>query len=81
MVLTLYRMYFFCIQMCNRLPELMKNGDAGIYPVYYSLKSIKKNLQNKKNKTQKNTIRYEFRFQYILHGLRFLGYYNEIFRV
>ena len=23
--------------MCNRLPEIMKNGDAGIFPVYYSL--------------------------------------------
>ena len=29
---------FFCFQMCNRLPELMKNEDAGIFPVYYSLK-------------------------------------------
>ena len=29
---------FFCFQMCNRLPEIMKNGDAGIFPVYYSLK-------------------------------------------
>ena len=38
MVLTLYRMYIFCFQMCNRLPELMKNEDAGIFPVYYSLK-------------------------------------------
>ena len=39
LVLTLYRMYFFCFQMCNRLPEMMKNGDAGIFPVYYSLKT------------------------------------------
>ena len=23
--------------MCNRLPEIKKNGDAGIFPVYYSL--------------------------------------------
>ena len=23
--------------MCNRLPETNKNGDAGIFPVYYSL--------------------------------------------
>ena len=23
--------------MCNRLPEIMKNGDAGIFPVYSSL--------------------------------------------
>ena len=38
LVLTLYRIYIFCFQMCNRLPELMKNGDAGIFPVYYSLK-------------------------------------------
>ena len=37
LVLTLYRMHFFCFQMCNRLPEMMKNGDAGIFPVYYSL--------------------------------------------
>ena len=28
-------MFFF--QMCNRLPEMMKNGDVGIFPVYYSL--------------------------------------------
>ena len=33
LVLTLYRIYIFCFQMCNRLPELMKNGDAGIFPV------------------------------------------------
>ena len=39
LVLTLYRMYFFCFQMCNRLPEMMNNGDAGIFPVYYSLNS------------------------------------------
>ena len=38
LVLTLYRMHFFCFQMCNRLPEMMKNGDAGIFTVYYSLK-------------------------------------------
>ena len=25
--------------MCNRLPEINKNGDAGIFPVYYSLNS------------------------------------------
>ena len=24
--------------MCNRLPEIKKTGDAGIFPVYYSLK-------------------------------------------
>ena len=24
--------------MCNRLPEINKNGDAGIFPVYYSLR-------------------------------------------
>ena len=23
--------------MCNRSPEMMKNGDAGIFPVYYNL--------------------------------------------
>ena len=45
LVLTLYRMHFFCFQMCNRLPEMMKNGDAGIFPVYYSLK---KNLNASK---------------------------------
>ena len=39
LVLTLFRMYFFCFQMCNRLPEMMKNGDAGIFPLYYSLNS------------------------------------------
>ena len=27
--------------MCNRLPEINKNGDAGIFPVYYSLKTLK----------------------------------------
>ena len=26
--------------MCNRLPEINKNGDAGIFPVYYSLKTV-----------------------------------------
>ena len=31
---------YFCFQMCNRLPEIMKNGDAGIFPVYYTLKSV-----------------------------------------
>ena len=39
LVLTLYRIYIFCFQMCNRLPEMMKDGDAGIFPVYYSLKA------------------------------------------
>ena len=29
--------FFFFFQMCNRLPEMVKNGDAGIFPVYYSL--------------------------------------------
>ena len=28
MVLTLNRIYIYCFQMCNRLLELMKNGDA-----------------------------------------------------
>ena len=28
--------------MCNRLPEINKNGDAGIFPVYYSLKAVVK---------------------------------------
>ena len=37
LVLTLYRMYIFCFQICNHLVELMKSGDAGIFPVYYSL--------------------------------------------
>ena len=39
LVLTLYRMQFFCFHMYNRLPEMMKNGDGGIFPVYYSLKA------------------------------------------
>ena len=26
--------------MCNRLPEIKKNGDAGIFPVYYSLNAF-----------------------------------------
>ena len=28
---------FFCFQMYNRLHELMQDGDAGIFLVYYSL--------------------------------------------
>ena len=36
--------YFFCFQMCNRLPEIMKNGDAGIFLVYHSLKHISINV-------------------------------------
>ena len=40
LVLTSYRIYISCFQMCNHLPELMKNGDAGIFPVYYSLKWV-----------------------------------------
>ena len=40
LVLTFYRIYIFCFQMCKHLPELMKNGGAGIFPVYYSLKSF-----------------------------------------
>ena len=32
--------------MCNRLSEIMKNGDAGIFPVYYSLKH---NIENTKH--------------------------------
>ena len=39
LVLTLYRMHFLCFQMCSRLPEMMKNGDAGRFPVYHSLKA------------------------------------------
>ena len=39
LVLTLYRIFLFCFQMCNRLPELMKNVDAGMFPVCYSLNS------------------------------------------
>ena len=31
----------FCFQMCNRSPKMMKNGDAGIFPVYYSLNQYK----------------------------------------
>ena len=33
--------FFFFFQMCNRLPELIKNVDAGIFSVYYSLKAKK----------------------------------------
>ena len=29
LVPTLYRIDFFCFQMCNRLPEMMKNGGCG----------------------------------------------------
>ena len=32
--------FLFCFRMCNRLPEMLKNGDAGIFPVYYSLKGV-----------------------------------------
>ena len=28
--------------MCNRLPKIKKSGDAGIFPVYYSLKMYDK---------------------------------------
>ena len=45
LVLTLYRIFCFCFQMCNRLPEIKKNGDAGIFPVYYSLKDLNKGEQ------------------------------------
>ena len=41
LVLTLYHIISYCFQMCNRLPELIKNGDAGIFPVYYSLNAWK----------------------------------------
>ena len=47
LVLTLYRICIFCFQMCNRLPEMMKNGDVGIFPVYYSLKMENLQLDNK----------------------------------
>ena len=40
MVLALYRMYIFCFQICNRLVEMVKSGDAGIFPLYYSLKAL-----------------------------------------
>ena len=40
LALTLYSIYIFCFQKCNRLPELMKNEDAGIFSVFYSLKPI-----------------------------------------
>ena len=36
LVLTLYRTYIICFHICNRLVELMKPGDAGIFPLYYS---------------------------------------------
>ena len=46
LVLTLYRIYIFCFQMCSHLPELMKSGDAGIFPVYYSLNvSVQHNIK------------------------------------
>ena len=47
LVLTLYRMHFFCFQMCNHLPEMMKNGDAGIFPVYHSLNDREFKSENK----------------------------------
>ena len=31
---------YIYFQMYNRLLEIMKNGDAGIFPVYYSLKAV-----------------------------------------
>ena len=40
LVLTLYRIYFFVFKCVTvYLTELMKIGDAGIFPVYYSLKN------------------------------------------
>ena len=45
MVLTLYHIYFFCFQMCNHLLEVMKNGDAGIFPLYYSFKVVGKSFR------------------------------------
>ena len=36
--------------MCNRLPEINKNGDAGIFPVYYSLKGIGYRVSKEKGK-------------------------------
>ena len=37
--------------MCNRLPEINKNGDAGIFPVYYSLKQQNVSVQQQYNST------------------------------
>ena len=42
--------------MCNRLPEIYKNGDAGIFPVYYSLKIKYRKITIKINeKTQRKS--------------------------
>ena len=38
LVLTLCRICIFCLQMCNRLLTLMKNGDAGIFLFTTALK-------------------------------------------
>ena len=43
--------------MCNRLPEINKNGDAGIFPVYYSLKSLGK-ARLKQTRTMKQFLEY-----------------------
>ena len=40
LVLTLYRICIFCFQICKRLVNLMKNGDARIFPFYYSFKAV-----------------------------------------
>ena len=40
---------FFSKCVHNRLPEIMKNGDAGIFPVYYSLKYQYQNKEDSGN--------------------------------
>ena len=42
--------------MCNRLPEINKNGDAGIFPVYYSLKGESETYVSYKEKIRTHGI-------------------------
>ena len=40
-VLTMYRIYFSVFKYVTVLVELIKNEDAIIFPLYYSLKVVK----------------------------------------
>ena len=75
LILTLYRLHFFCFQMCNRLPEMMKNGDAGIFPVYYSLKEKSKQMYSVMGeKTNVKTFRWDQRLKSFKRKIRTLHY-------
>ena len=40
----------FCFQMCNRLLALLKSGDTGIFPLYYSLNGAQSTWTNRKKR-------------------------------